>query len=104
MPFETSPDPVAVAKSRLGVATRLRGASSPEAVNARRELSAALLEKRVAEIVADAPPLTDSQRDRIVRALTPARGRLVEDSSLSPSFRKGSNNELPNQPAAEVAG
>lgn len=104
---ESPASPVYAARARLAHATRFKGRTAPETIEARRALAAALLEKRIREIVADAPPLTSEQRDRIVRALRvrPASpGRLVEDSSLSPSFRKGSNNELPNQPAAEVAG
>ena len=64
---------VDAAKSRLGVATRWR--RSPEEIaEARRDLAAAKLEQYVGAIVADAPPLTPEQADRIAALLRPGQG------------------------------
>jgi hypothetical protein len=54
---------VVFARNRLGVASR---GSDPDAIaDARRELAAAKLEAYVAKVVAEAPPLSPEQRDRI---------------------------------------
>lgn len=68
-----SPDPIAAARSRLGVASRLRGTDSPEALDARRELEAAKLERHIREVVDGAPPLTDAQLDELASILRQAR-------------------------------
>ena len=56
---------VATAHSRVAHAVRRHGSTSSEAVEARRNLAAALIEKRVKEIVDAAPPLTAAQRSRL---------------------------------------
>jgi hypothetical protein len=86
---------IADLRAELGVATRLSGADSPRTLEARRALAAAVLEKRVREVVRSAPPLTDEQRERIVRALGSGPrfvGKLVDD----PLHKEGSTN-IPNQ-------
>lgn len=61
---------VAQAKSRLGVAAR-RG-SAVQVNEARRALAAAKLEQYVSRVVAEAPPLTNDQADRIAALLRPS--------------------------------
>jgi len=61
---------VATELSRLGHAVRRNGANSPEAAEARRALAAAKITAFVERSLADAPPLTDDQCDRIIRALS----------------------------------
>lgn len=59
-------------KSAIGVAVRK---GDPERVTlARRDHAAAKIESYVARVVADAPPLTPAQRDRIASLLQPAGG------------------------------
>lgn len=73
MPESTS---VLQAKSRLGTASRW--GTPGEVEDARRDLAAAKIEQYVASVVADAPPLTDAQRDRlagIIRASREARAK-----------------------------
>lgn len=60
------------ARSLLGNATR-RG--DDEATNeARRDLAAAKIAAYVEKVVADAPPLTDEQRDRLSSIIGAGRG------------------------------
>lgn len=61
------PSPILQARAQLGVATRL--GDRPAAEDARRELAVAKIEKFIARAVAEAPPLTPEQRDRVARAL-----------------------------------
>ena len=59
-------------KSAIGVAVRQ---GDPERITlARRDHAAAKLETYVERVVADAPPLTPAQRDRIAALLRPAGG------------------------------
>jgi hypothetical protein len=46
-----------------------RSADDPDIVEARRNLKALRLEDHVKKVLADAPPLTDEQRDRIASLL-----------------------------------
>jgi hypothetical protein len=69
--MKTDPQSIPVLKSAVGVATRLKGAHSPEAIEARRALTAAVLEKHIREVVGAAPPLTPEQRAVIASALIP---------------------------------
>lgn len=55
------------AVSRAGSAARW--GTPDDAVAARRELAEARIEEYVTRILADAPPLTDSQRDRLAGLL-----------------------------------
>lgn len=95
----TTTDPVIAARSRLGVEVRTKGAKSTGAENARRDLAAALIEKRIQEIATSAPPLTPSQRARL-SALIASVGPTANDSgggaesvagsvAPAPSLRRG---------------
>jgi hypothetical protein len=57
--------------ARLAILTRYKGAGSPEVEEVRRNLAAAKLEQYIGRVVSAAPPLTNAQRDRVIRALTP---------------------------------
>lgn len=46
-----------------------RSADDPELLEAKRKLRAMRLEEHVAKVVAESPPLTDEQRDRIAAIL-----------------------------------
>lgn len=59
------------ARSRVAVAVRQRDAEAER--DARRDLAAAKLEAYAARVVAEAPPLTEAQRDRITALLAPSR-------------------------------
>ena len=72
MPTRTPVRPVAVARGRVAALTRSRTADDPELVGAKRDLKAASLEAHVARVVAEAPPLTVEQRDRIAALLRPS--------------------------------
>ena len=54
---------VLAARSALGLASRRR--DSEAIAQARRDLAAAKIAAYVERVVADAPPLTDEQRDRL---------------------------------------
>lgn len=60
------------ARSLLGVASRQGDAE--QIATARQTLAAAKLEAYVERVVAEAPPLTPEQRDRIAALLRPAGG------------------------------
>lgn len=60
------------ARSALGVAAR-RGDPEAEAL-ARRDLAAAKIESYVAKVVAEAPPLSPEQRDRLAMLFRPSGG------------------------------
>lgn len=61
-------DPVIIARARLG--GRISLGSSPELViEARQELTAAKLERHIREVIAAAPPITDSQREKLAMLL-----------------------------------
>jgi len=61
--------PVQSAKGRKARATALHGPDSPEVRDAGRDLAAAKLEQYIAKVVADAPPLTTDQRDKLAAIL-----------------------------------
>lgn len=61
-------------RGRVASLTRSRPADDPELIEARRNLRAEKLAEYVARVVAEAPPLTDAQRDRIAALLRPAGG------------------------------
>lgn len=67
-----SSNPVFAARSRLGVAARRKHPQQLQ--TARQELAAAKLEAHIAKILAEAPPLTPEQLDRIAVLLRPAGG------------------------------
>ena len=62
-------DEVAEATGRLASVSRWAGPDSDEAVDARRNLEAAKLERHVREAVAGWPPLSDTQKARIAALL-----------------------------------
>lgn len=68
---------MSITKNRARLAGLMRGrpADDPEVEAARRDLRASVLEKHVADVIAQAPPLTDEQCDRIAGLLrvNPAR-------------------------------
>lgn len=73
---QPTPDPVRTAHAHLMVACRTaKGgkAGDPAAVEeARRNFAAAKLETYIARIVAEAPPLTEGQRERLARVMAGA--------------------------------
>lgn len=62
-------DPVRMAHSRVATASR-KGADPLALPVAKRDLTAAKLERAIREAIAAAPPLTDDQRTRLGRLLT----------------------------------
>lgn len=52
-------------RGRVAALTRSRSHDDPELVESRQLLAAAKLEQYIAQVVADAPPLTPAQRDRL---------------------------------------
>jgi hypothetical protein len=58
-------------RGRVAALSRSRSKSDPELINARQELAAAKLTAYIEKVVAEAPPLTDEQRDRIAVLLRP---------------------------------
>lgn len=60
------------ARNKLGAATRYGDAD--QIADARRDLAAAKLAAYVSKTVAEAPPLTPAQRDRIAALLRPTGG------------------------------
>lgn len=61
--------PVARARGRVAALSRSRSSSDPEFTAAKRELTTLTLEQHVSRVVADAPPLTDEQVERIAARL-----------------------------------
>lgn len=59
-------------KSALGVASR--SGDPARIIDARREHAAVKIQTAIERVLAEAPPLTDEQRDRIAALLRPARG------------------------------
>lgn len=68
-----SASPVTKASSKLAITTRYKGANSPEATEARRDLAAAKITAYAEKVVSEAPPLTDEQRRLISSILGGAR-------------------------------
>ncbi|GAA2082407.1 hypothetical protein GCM10009840_18240 [Pseudolysinimonas kribbensis] len=58
-----------VERAKVAALSRDRQPDDPDLINARRNLKAARLEDYVTKVVADAPPLTPEQRDRIATLL-----------------------------------
>ena len=52
-------------RARVASLTRSRAVDDPDLIAARRNLKAARLEDYIARVVADAPPLSSEQRDRL---------------------------------------
>lgn len=73
-----------VSKARASVAALSRcvrngerPADDPDLVTARRDLNAARLESYIEKVLAQAPPLSDEQRNRLAELLRPARRELA---------------------------
>ncbi len=64
-------------RARVAALTRSRNSDDPALVEARRNLRAIRLEEYVARVIADAPPLTPEQRDRVAALLRTSGGGLV---------------------------
>ncbi|MCR4488491.1 hypothetical protein NUV33_05245 [Micrococcus luteus] len=62
-------------RGRVASLTRSRPADDPQLIEARRDLAAAKLDAYVKRVLAEAPPLTDAQRDRIAALLRPTKAR-----------------------------
>jgi hypothetical protein len=58
--------------ARIGALSRSRREDDPELLGARRDLRAAKLAAYVSKVVAEAPPLTNEQIDRIAVLLRPS--------------------------------
>lgn len=56
-------------RARVASLSRSRNANDPELLQARRNLREAKLAEHIAKAVAEAPPLTDEQRDRLATLL-----------------------------------
>lgn len=52
-------------RARIAALSRERSSNDPELVEARRNLRAARLAEHIEKVVAQAPPITDAQRDRL---------------------------------------
>lgn len=64
---QSTHDPVHVSRSRLAVATRRGDVAA--ATEARRDMKAGMLARRIQEAIDSAPPLTDAQRAQLSRLL-----------------------------------
>jgi len=56
-------------RARIASLSRSRRPDDPDLVEARRDLAAERLASHVARVVAEAPPLTEQQRDRVAAIL-----------------------------------
>lgn len=63
-------------RARVASLSRSRQADDPDLVNARTNLKAARLEDYIRRVVAEAPPLTPAQRDRLATLLRPVEGQV----------------------------
>ncbi|MEU7916918.1 hypothetical protein [Microbispora bryophytorum] len=54
---------------KVAAATRFHGPDAPETIELRREHAAVSIEEYIRAVVADAPPLTETQRDRLANLL-----------------------------------
>jgi len=83
----SSSSDVSAAHSRAANQAKRHGLNSPEYLAARRDLNAALIKKRARELVANAPRLTDSQVEEVVRILR-RPSSLVASLGSDPSESK----------------
>lgn len=67
-------DPAVSARQRLNVLRRWRTDDDPAVLEAERDHAAESIAAHVARVVAQAPPLTPAQRDRIAALLRPTAG------------------------------
>lgn len=69
-------------RARVASLSRSRTADDPELADARRNLRAARLEEHIRSVVAEAPPLTPAQRDKLASLLrSPQPARSLRRSS-----------------------
>lgn len=61
-------------RAQVASLSRSRAADDPDLIRARQSLRAARLEAHIEKALADAPPLTDQQLERIARLLAPTAG------------------------------
>jgi hypothetical protein len=64
-------------RARVAALTRHHSKDDPKVVDATRDLRAASLEQYIRQVVAEAPPLTNEQREKLAMLLhgsTPNRG------------------------------
>lgn len=61
-------------RAKVAALSRSRTKDDPELVTARQDLAASKLAQYVEKVVAEAPPLTAEQSDRIAALLRPAGG------------------------------
>lgn len=83
-------------RARVASLTRSRTADDPDLVNARRNLAAARLEEHIARVVAEAPPLTEEQRDRLaglLRSAEPAPKVLRRPTTVNERIISGGDVE-----------
>lgn len=60
-------------RARVAALTRSRTPDDPDLIAARRDMRALQLEEHVQRVVAEAPPLTEKQRQRIAALLQTGR-------------------------------
>jgi hypothetical protein len=60
-------------KSQHALAVRYHGPDSPQARDLSDKLAQARTTRRIAQLLAEAPPLTDQQRSQLAELLKPAR-------------------------------
>ncbi len=73
-------------RGRVAALSRSRTPDDPELVEARRALADELLAARIARLVAEAPPLTPEQRDRLAGLL---RGSAPPGSAAQAQHHPG---------------
>ena len=59
-------------RARVASLSRTHSADHPDVIEARQALKCSRLEDYVTRVLAEAPPLTDAQRERIARLLSPS--------------------------------
>jgi hypothetical protein len=62
-------------RARIGALSRDRQPDDPELLDAKAALAAAKLDAYIDKIVAEAPPLTPEQRNKLTELLRPVRRR-----------------------------
>lgn len=70
-------------RGKVAALTRSRSADDPDLRIARRNLAAAKLEQYIRETVAEAPPLTVEQRDRLAELLRPVVAQGVSSGDAA---------------------
>lgn len=68
------------ARGRVAALSRSRSADDPELIDARRDLAEAKITAAIERVVADAPPLTSEQRDRLHRIIDGAQPTVLHVS------------------------